>query len=368
MASKVYKTIIPLMIITTISINCLATVSTALSDSSRLPKNHKSYSPEEQDATITSDDNKSNQSRSSRQYDSSSMSVHASSNLDSGAYNSNPSASVQGGSGYESQHTSSSTPSTSAASAANLINSITSGPADISSLTGALAHGALWSTQQKQQLQHPSHQYYEHILSPSYPTMQTYPYVPPIANHRQWPGGHGHNFGYPYGQGPYGAAYPNSLLHSAFNGPISSMFASGTNLLTPLMSKALDLPEIICNAIALAIGTIIVGAPFILIYLLISSHMNGSSSGPGSLGNLFGNLGAMGGGLGGNGSGGGTIALTGPNSQNQNNGRRKRQVNDNSRAKKETLKRQLSLLSNPQKLEFALKSLIESISKYDNKF
>lgn len=350
MASRLQKYILFLI---TIALASYLVSSTKIDDEQsdlKLPANHRDLPASEQVTSLPAH-------RSSRQYDSSvtasSSSLHGSSHLDTTGYNSNPSNTIAGG--YESQHASSSSPSSAAASAANLISSLASGSSDIGSLTSALASGAQWPNQQYHQ---------EPTVGPPYQTMQ-YPYhhASQAANQRHWPTYGGHAYNRYYGS----QQYSPSLFNSMFNTPIhSNPFGSGTGNLwtssmTPFMNKALDLPEIVCNAIALAVGTIIIGAPFVLIYLLVSNHMNGGS-GPGGLGSLFGNLG--GNGLGGHSASGGSITLTGPNSQTNGNGRRKRQVNE-TRAGREALLRQAGLLGDGSKqLEFALKSLIDSLAKY----
>lgn len=136
----------------------------------------------------------------------------------------------------------------------------------------------------------------------------------------------------------HGAGYPSS-----FGGPLSSMFASsmgaGSGSMIPLMGKGFDLSEIICTAIAVAIGAVIVGAPFILIYLFVMNQVNGN--GPGL------------------GPSGGAISLTGPTSSTTVSGRKKRHT-----SLPEALFKQLSPLVNSEQVTDTFKALMKSISKY----
>lgn len=140
-----------------------------------------------------------------------------------------------------------------------------------------------------------------------------------------------HSPGYPQ---PVGLG---STLFSA-----SGMSAPGgllSSSMFPLMSKGFDVSEIVCTAIAVAIGAVIVGAPFILIYLFIMNQMNGN--GP-SLG-----------------PSGGAISLTGPNSSTSGNGRKKRHT-----SLPEALFKQLSPLVNSEQVASTFKALMNSIAKY----
>lgn len=134
-------------------------------------------------------------------------------------------------------------------------------------------------------------------------------------------------------------------------GPISSMFSAGTlgnaaggggllsNSMFPLMSKGFDLSEIVCTAVAVAIGAVIIGAPFILIYLFVMNQMNnnGSNMGPN----------------------GGSISLTGPTSSTNVSGRKKRQISF-----PEAFFKQLSPLINNEQVANTFKALMSSIAKY----
>lgn len=124
-----------------------------------------------------------------------------------------------------------------------------------------------------------------------------------------------------------------SMLHSASQLPgfSSSMF--------PLMGKGFDVSEIVCTAIAVAIGAVIVGAPFILIYLFIMNQMNGGS-------------GAVG-------PNGGSISLTGPTSSTTVSGRKKRHT-----SLPEALFKQLSPLVNNEQVALTFKTLMNSLAKY----
>lgn len=137
------------------------------------------------------------------------------------------------------------------------------------------------------------------------------------------------------------AGYPSSF--GAGVGPLSSMFAStmgaGGGSMFPLMGKGFDLSEIVCTAIAVAIGAVIIGAPFILIYLFVMNQMNGN--GP-SLG-----------------QNGGAISLTGPTSSTTVSGRKKRHT-----SLPEALFKHLSPLVNSEQVSDTFKALMKSISKY----
>lgn len=162
------------------------------------------------------------------------------------------------------------------------------------------------------------------------------------AHHLQVPA---HN----YGASLAAAGYPG-MTGSNINS-LGSLLAAGgaggSNLLSgsmfPLMSKGFDLSEIVCSAIAIAIGTVIIGAPFILIYLFVINQVNsGSGSGSGGLS-----------------PSGGPITLTGPSSNTNVSGRRKRQT-----GLPEALFRQLSPLMNSEQLMQTFKILMNSLAKY----
>lgn len=124
---------------------------------------------------------------------------------------------------------------------------------------------------------------------------------------------------------------------STTSGPLASFSSS----MFPLMSKGFDISEIVCTAIAVAIGAVIVGAPFILIYLFIMNHMNG-------------NNGAIG-------PNGGSISLTGPTSSTTVSGRKKRHT-----SLQEALFKQLSPLVNNEQVAQTFKALMSSIAKYQH--
>lgn len=143
----------------------------------------------------------------------------------------------------------------------------------------------------------------------------------------------------PYSPIHHQAGYPSPMS------PLSSMFSSslGTNPLSssmfPLMSKGFDVSEIVCTAIAVAIGAVIVGAPFILIYLFVMNQMNGG--GP--------NMGPS----------GGAISLTGPSSSTNTSGRKKRHT-----SLPEALMKQLGPLVNSEQVASTFKMLMNSIARY----
>lgn len=155
----------------------------------------------------------------------------------------------------------------------------------------------------------------------------------------------------------YSAPIPPPMHHNAAGypspyggGPISSIFSAGplsggggggllASSMFPLMSKGFDLSEIVCTAVAVAIGAVIIGAPFILIYLFVMNQMNGNgpSMGPN----------------------GGSISLTGPTSSTNVSGRKKRQISF-----PEALFKQLSPLVNNEQVATTFKTLMNSIAKY----
>lgn len=138
--------------------------------------------------------------------------------------------------------------------------------------------------------------------------------------------------GYPAHPQPLPPPPPSFGLASMFPGSLSSGF--------PLMAKGVDLAEIVCTAIAVAIGAVIVGAPFLLLYLFFMNHMQGS--GPNALA-----------------PGGGSISLTGPTSSTTVTGRKKRHTNLS-----DALFKQLSPLINTEQLAQAFKILMGSLAKY----
>lgn len=144
--------------------------------------------------------------------------------------------------------------------------------------------------------------------------------------------------GYPSAPMAGSALHHSAGYPSSFGGPLSAMFA-GSGSMFPLMGKGFDLSEIICTAIAVAIGAVIVGAPFILIYLFVMNQMNGN--GP-SLG-----------------QGGGAISLTGPTSSTTVSGRKKRHT-----SLPEALFKHLSPLVNSEQVSDTFKALMSSIAKY----
>lgn len=148
--------------------------------------------------------------------------------------------------------------------------------------------------------------------------------------------------GYSAGVGPMhhnAAAYPPPYGGSS----IFSAGGAGSGLLSssmfPLMSKGLDLSEIVCTAVAVAIGAVVIGAPFILIYLFVMNQMNGNgpSMGPS----------------------GGSISLTGPTSSTNVSGRKKRQI-----SWPEALFKQLNPLVDHEQVANTFKALMNSIAKY----
>lgn len=138
--------------------------------------------------------------------------------------------------------------------------------------------------------------------------------------------------------------YPTNAFGPTPGGGLASMFSpiAGGSGMFPLMSKGFDVSEIICTAIAVAIGAVIVGAPFILIYLFIMNQMNGNGGGPNGLG-----------------PSGGAISLTGPTSSTTVNGRKKRHTSF-----PEALFKQLSPLVNNEQVAQTFKVFVNSLAKY----
>lgn len=178
-----------------------------------------------------------------------------------------------------------------------------------------------------------------------------------------------------YQQQPY--YHPSPVEHSLLSAPpIGRAYSSGhyypvsapppTGVLGaspfPLLSKGFDVTEIICTAIAIAIGAVIVGAPFVLIYLFVMNYTNGG-------GGLFNGLGpaANGGSMNG---GGGAISITGPNTSQQNNGRKKRhasasyQEGHNRPPAAGSRSRTLKELINDEQLGQTFRLFVSSLSKY----
>lgn len=154
--------------------------------------------------------------------------------------------------------------------------------------------------------------------------------------------------GYPSPMNPL--HHPAAGYASPIGGPSSSMFGlsppmgSGgllSSSMFPLMSKGFDVSEVVCSAIAVAVGAVIVGAPFILLYLFIMNQMGGGNGGPGL------------------GPSGGAISLTGPTSSTTVSGRKKRHT-----SLPEALFKQLSPLVNNEQVANTFKVLMNSIAKY----
>jgi hypothetical protein len=153
-----------------------------------------------------------------------------------------------------------------------------------------------------------------------------------------------HTAGYPSAAAPPPPPPPSP---GSFASPLAAMFPSapGSGLFSssggfPLMAKGFDLAEIVCTAIAVAIGAVIVGAPFILLYLFVMNQMQGS--GPNAMG-----------------PSGGAISLTGPTSSTTVTGRRKRHTNLS-----DALFKQLSPLVNSEQVAQTFKALMSALAKY----
>lgn len=146
--------------------------------------------------------------------------------------------------------------------------------------------------------------------------------------------------GYTQPPPPMGPPHMGGPFSSMFAPSLSSSFSPGGPMF-PLMSKGFDVAEIVCTAVAVAIGAVIIGAPFVLLYLFVMSQVNGGNGGP--------NIGPS----------GGAISLTGPTSSTNVSGRKKRQTSF-----PEALLRQLSPLMNNEQVANTFKMLMNSIAKY----
>lgn len=148
-----------------------------------------------------------------------------------------------------------------------------------------------------------------------------------------------------YGSYPMQHAGPSPFSQAHHMGPITSLFSGANggllgNSMFPLMSKGFDLGEVVCTAIAVAIGAVIVGAPFILIYLFVMNQVNGGAS-PGLN------------------PSGGPISLTGPSSSTNVSGRKKRHTSIH-----EVLFKQLSPFVDSERVAKTFKILMDSMAKY----
>jgi len=148
----------------------------------------------------------------------------------------------------------------------------------------------------------------------------------------------------PYGpphmpSGPFSSVFPMSGLA----GPTGGLFSSSQNGFPLMAAKGFELTEIVCTAIAVAIGAVIVGAPFLLLYLFIMNHVQGGQ-GPGGLGGP---------------TSGGSISLTGPSASTNVSGRKKRQTSF-----PEVLLKQLSPFINNEQVAQSFKMLLSSLAKY----
>lgn len=147
---------------------------------------------------------------------------------------------------------------------------------------------------------------------------------------------------YQYGRSGFPTAAASAMppVHAPPMFGSHGLFGGG---LFPMMgAKGFDIAEVVCTAIAVAIGAVIVGAPFILLYLFVMNQMNGNGVG----------------GLGGTGPGG-SISLTGPSASTTVNGRKKRHTSFS-----EALFMQLSPLINNEQVANTFKTLMKSIAKY----
>ena len=141
------------------------------------------------------------------------------------------------------------------------------------------------------------------------------------------------------------AGYPSMHSSSAYSGSNhpyygSSLAASSPSWSSsfPLLSSGFGISEIACVAVAVVIGAIVLGGPFILLYLFMMNQMNGGMGQQGQQG---------------------AISLTGPSSSTTVNGRKKRQA-----SLSEALFNQLSPLINNEQLLTTFKGLIRAMAKY----
>lgn len=158
-----------------------------------------------------------------------------------------------------------------------------------------------------------------------------------ISGHNDW------SRGYQQPPPPVPLGYPSMPPAAPFGGMFSS---AASNSPFPLISKmGFDVSEIVCTAIAVALGAVIIGAPFVLIYLFVMNQMQpGGPAGPGA------------------GVGGGSISLTGPTSSTTVSGRKKRHAS----LLPETLLKQLGPLVDNEQLQQTLKTLVRAMAKYSN--
>lgn len=147
---------------------------------------------------------------------------------------------------------------------------------------------------------------------------------------------------YQYGRSGFPSASASAMppIHAPPVFGTHGLFGGG---LFPMMgAKGFDIAEVVCTAIAVAIGAVIIGAPFILLYLFVMNQMNGNGAG----------------GLSGAGPGG-SISLTGPSASTTVNGRKKRHTSF-----PEALFMHLSPLVNNEQVVNTFKTLMKSIAKY----
>lgn len=123
---------------------------------------------------------------------------------------------------------------------------------------------------------------------------------------------------------PHGQHLPLSMHMSAASGqhhqlPLqsNSLLASTLPSLTAMLGAGLS--EVACAAFVVSVGVVMLGAPIVLLYLLIAGPL-----GLNNIGNLFGGI--NNGGSNGASPGANSISLTGPSSSSNSNGRKKRQA------------------------------------------
>lgn len=273
-----------------------ATSATSSLDASKsMPANHRmdSTDQDQQESSVQPDRTKVSSSRHGRQYDvplsTSSTGNYAAVSGDAGAYV----GSSLPLSGYNT------------AASSGMVNSAAYGSADSMGASSGMSA-------------YPSGGYHDQMsMARGYPAMHSPAAYPPMA---------------PF-PGPSG-----SSLSSMFPGSAGLFSASSSGF--PLMTKGFDIAEIVCTAIAVAIGAVIVGAPFILLYLFVMNQMQGN--GPQAMG-----------------PGGGSISLTGPTASTNVGGRKKRHTSF-----PEALFRQLGPLINNEQVAQTFKALMNSIAKY----
>lgn len=130
--------------------------------------------------------------------------------------------------------------------------------------------------------------------------------------------------------------------------PLSAWLSSAPSASSLLPPLGVSVGELMCAALVVAVGGVVLGAPFVLLYMFLMNYSASSMNSNGGGGSAPGGLGGGGGG----GGASGTIALTGPSSSSSSgNGRKKRAARSTA-----------TLLAN--ELEAIFNLLVSSLAKY----